>query len=400
MSRIDDGDDVREARRREVAADRAHPGDDVDDYRMKKSRFMAVTVVGSSTPSIARIAVFRALQLGDMLCAVPALRALRAAYPRARITLIGLPWSRELADRYPHYIDEVLEFPGHPGMPEREPERDAMPGFLHEVRERYVDLAIQLHGSGKITNPLVARFGARSLAGFRDPSSSWRADGTFIPWPSLGYEAERLLTLVRALGIEARGEQLEFPVREDDEAELRTLAREGGWSLRPSGYVCIHPGARHAAKRWAPDRFAVVGDALAERGLQVVLTGTTSEAAITGAVAAAMRHRAVDAAGPMSLGALAALMRDARFVVCNDTGVSHLAAALRVPSVVVFLSADPDRWAPLDGTRHRALYDAESCVPRGEGARDVGRRCEGGVFPEDVLEAIELLPLPERAHAA
>lgn len=361
---------------------------------------MELIAAGSSSPFVARIAVFRALQLGDMLCAVPALRALRAAYPHARITLIGLPWSRKLAARYPHYIDEVVEFPGYPGMPEREPAYDAMPGFLREVRDREVDLAIQMHGSGRITNPLVARFGARSLAGFHDPSSSKRTDGTFIPWPSFGYEAERLLELIRALGIETRGAHLEFPVREDDEAELRTLARDGGWSLAPSRYVCIHPGARHAPKRWAPDRFAAVADALVERGLQVVLTGTTAESPITGAVAAAMRHRAVDAAGPMSLGALAALMRDARFVLCNDTGVSHLAAALRVPSVVVFLAADPDRWAPLDETRHRALYDAESCVPRLDGARDLGRACEGGVFSEDVLEEIELLPLPEHAHAA
>ena len=113
-----------------------------------------------------------------------------------------------------------------------------------------------------------------------------------------------------------------------------------------------------------------------------------------------MRRRAVDAAGPMSVGALAALMRDARFVVCNDTGVSHLAAALRVPSVVVFLAADPDRWAPLDEARHRALWDVESCVPRCDGARDVGRACEGGVLSEDVLEEIALLPQRERAYAA
>ena len=285
-------------------------------------------------------------------------------------------------------------------MPEREPLNDAIPGFLREARDREADLALQLHGSGRITNALVARFGARSRAGFFESSSSVPADGTFIPWPSVGYEAQRLLTLVRALGVETRGEWLEFPVREDDEAELRTLAREGGWTLERGGYVCIHAGARRPAKRWPPERFAAVGDALAERGLQVVLTGTSAESAITGAVAAAMRHRAVDAAGPMSIGALAALMRDSRFVVCNDTGVSHLAAALRVPSVVVFLAADPDRWAPLDEARHRALYDAESCVPRRDGARDVGRACEGGVLPDEVLREIESLPRREDAYAA
>lgn len=360
---------------------------------------MDLAVAGDNSPSVSRVVVLRALQLGDVLCAVPALRALRSAYPTAHITLIGLPWARKLVDRYPHYIDELVEFPGYPGMPEREPLHDVIPDFVREMRERQFDLAIQLHGSGKLTNPLVARFGARLLAGFYDPSSSWRADGTFIPWPTSGYEAERLLTLVRALGIDACDTDLEFPVRDDDEMELRALARNCGWSLRPSCYVCIHPGARRAVKRWAPDRFAVVADALIERGLQVVLTGTAEESAVTGAVASAMRHPVIDAAGPMSLGALAALIRDARFVVCNDTGVSHLASALHVPSVVVFLEADPDRWAPTNQTLHRSLYAAEELARRDD-ARDVGRACDGGVFPEDVLEEIDLLPLPERAYAA
>ena len=349
---------------------------------------------------MSRVVVFRALQLGDMLCAVPVLRALRSAYPYARITLIGLPWSRRLAHRYPHYIDDVVVFPGHPEMPEREPQLDRVPAFLREVRGLDADLALQLHGSGRVTNPLLALLGAHSRAGFHDASACRPADGTFIPWPTVGYEAQRLLTLVEALGLESRGAELEFPVHDDDEAELHALARDGGWELSSTEYVCIHPGARHAVKRWAPERFAAVADALADRGLRVVLTGTSAESAITGAVAAAMRHHSVDAAGPMSVGALAALMRGARLVVCNDTGVSHLTAALRVPSVIVFLAADLDRWAPLDTGRHRALYDPASCVTRVDGARDVGRPCEYGVMPDDVLQEIELLPQPERAHAA
>lgn len=364
------------------------------------SKCMDGVVAGRCSPSMSRIAVFRALQLGDMLCAVPALRALRAQYPNAHITLIGLPWSRQLADRYPHYLDDVVVFPGHPAMPERLPALDAVPSFLRDVRGRRYDLALQLHGSGRITNAIVALFGARHSAGFLESSACPRDDGTFIPWPSEGYEAQRLLTLIDALGIPRRGEWLEFPVRDDDLEELHMLSRDGGWELARAEYVCIHAGARNAVKRWAPERFAAVADALADQGLTVVLTGTSAEAAVTRAVADAMSHSAIDAAGPMSLGALAALMSGARFVISNDTGVSHLAAALRVPSVVVFLAADPDRWAPLDTERHRALYDPSSCVPRTARARQVGRPCADGITPDDVLCEIEHLPQPERAHAA
>src|SRR5690606_6854777 len=104
--------------------------------------------------------------------------------------------------------------------------------------------------------------------------------------------------------------------------------------LRPGEYVCIHPGARAAERRWPAERFAAVADALAEKGLRIVLTGTADESPTTAAVARWMSTPAIDLAGRTSLGAMAALLQGARLVVCNDTGISHLAAALGVPSVV------------------------------------------------------------------
>src|SRR3954447_4697624 len=114
-----------------------------------------------TAPSAARkICVFRALQLGDMLTFVPALRAVRAHWRHSQITLVGLPWAADFVRRFSHYIDDFVEFPGWPGLPEGSADADQREAFLAGMRARGFDLAIQAHGNGSIANGIVSAFGA------------------------------------------------------------------------------------------------------------------------------------------------------------------------------------------------------------------------------------------------
>jgi ADP-heptose:LPS heptosyltransferase len=336
------------------------------------------------------VAVFRALQLGDLLCAVPALRALRHGRPGARIALIGLPWARAFVERFSRYVDQFLEFPGHPQLPERADEFGRLEAFLEDARERHFDLALQLHGSGEVTNPLLAQLGARQLAGFRPPGAP-TPQGLFVDWQSREHEIDRGLRLLAALGIPSQGRSLEFPLNPADMEALQRLEERFGFDATQS--ACVHPGAQLPSRRWPPERFARVADALAAAGLQVVLTGTGAEAGLTRRVAAAMRHPAVDLAGQTSLGSVAALIACARLLVCNDTGVSHIAAAFGTPSVVICSGSDPARWAPLDRARHRVLWHAVPCRPCGHRECPIAQHpCATGVGTGPVIdEARELL---------
>lgn len=309
------------------------------------------------TPPPQRIAILRALPgLGDMLCIVPALRALRAAVPDASVTLIGLPWARAIVARFPMYLDDFLPFPGYPGLAEGSGEPRAVVAFLAAAQERRFDLALQMHGSGGVTNAIVALLGARRTAGFSEPGHYCPDPDLFIPFPWREPEVCHHLALLRHLGIPDDGTELEFPIIDRDRRELSALA--SAEDLQVGAYVCIHPGFNTPARRWSPEEFAAVAVALTVRGLRVVLTGTANERDATRAVAAAMQERPIDLAGRTSLGVLAALYAGARLLVCNDTGVAHLASAVGLPSVVIFATPDTTRWGPLDRDRHRVVHDA------------------------------------------
>ncbi len=311
-----------------------------------------VALLGQSR--VQRVAILRALTgLGDLLCIIPALRALRGALPDARVTLIGLPEAAPVVARFPQYVDELVALPGWPGLPEREVDVAGLVPFLATMQERDFDLVLQLHGSGQVSNPLAALLGARHTAGFYLPGQFCPDARHFLPFRDDEPEPLRHLRLVEHLGLPAGDASLEFPLEPDDQQALDALPETA--KLVPGRYGCVHPGANEANRRWSPHHFAAVAHALARRGLEVVLTGTAGEAPLTAAVARAMDTPAIDLAGRTGLGALAALVSRSRLLVANDTGVSHLATALRTPSVVVFSGSDPQRWAPLDQDRHRVV---------------------------------------------
>jgi ADP-heptose:LPS heptosyltransferase len=104
-----------------------------------------------------------------------------------------------------------------------------------------------------------------------------------------------------------------------------------------------------------------------------------------------MLQPALDLAGRTTLGGLAALLSRARLLVSNDTGVSHIAAAMRTPSVVIACGSDPQRWAPLDRERHRVLWRDVECRPCAHRECPIGHPCALGVPARQVLDEIRSL---------
>jgi ADP-heptose:LPS heptosyltransferase len=343
------------------------------------------------------VAIFRALQLGDMLCSVPALRALRRAWPETKITLIGLPWAVRFVERFSSLVDDLVVFPGARGFPEQEETDAGLPHFYAAMRARRFDLALQMHGSGGPANDIVKRLGARSCAGFHQPYET--PEPGFIAWPDDLPEPRRYLALVEALGIDAHDDTLWFPLSLHDRCEYEALEARHG--IEPERLILLHPGAQLPSRRWPAARFAEVGDALSARGWQIAITGTANEAAITAAVLGAMAAPALHLTGSTTLGGLAALVSRARLVVCNDTGISHVAAAMRTPSTVIASGSDTRRWAPLDHSRHRVLADYPPCRPCAFRDCPYGHACALNVSVSRVVEAaLEQLSHRASAHPA
>lgn len=333
-----------------------------------------------------RIAVFRALQLGDMLCSVPALRALRQAFPHARIALVGLAGAREFVTRFRAYIDELVEFPGVAAFPEQAAEEAALPAFYAYMRDWRADVAIQLHGSGQHSNSIVTQFGAARWAGFVADARD-EVPGARMAWPDTLPEIERYLALLRFIGVSnARDTRLEFPCSDQDEAEAAALMAQH--ELPADKLVLVHAGARLSSRRWPVTRYAQVARHLYDSGWRVALTGTNGEREMVRDLTRQAGVPLVDLSGQTHLGSLAALVRASRLLVCNDTGVSHLAAAMRTPSVVVACGSDTRRWAPLDTRRHRVLATPVLCRPCAYETCPIGHPCALGLSVQAVRAAV------------
>jgi ADP-heptose:LPS heptosyltransferase len=332
-----------------------------------------------------RVAVLKASRIGDFLCTVPALRALRARLPEAEITLITLPMLRDLAVRSP-YVDRYAPFPGFPGIAEQlfEPRRTV--AFLREMQARRFDLAIQFQGSGSYSNPFLMLLGARAAAGFtRDGLPTGRLDAS-IPLPQEGHEIQRMLALTTFLGASPQGIRTEFPLTSADHAAAEALLAGLAQPL-----IGLHPSARDQTRRWMPDRFGHVGAALqAEFGGTIIVIGEKADWELAERVAAVAKHlggATLSLAGKTSLPVLGAVIARLAVLVTNDSGPAHIAYALGTPSVTVFGGADPQRYGPPLPGLHRVVAHPIDCRPCGYATCPIGLPCLEDVPAAEVAAA-------------
>ena len=341
---------------------------------------------------IERIAIFRALYLGDMLLAVPALRSIRAGFPDAEITLIGLPWAADFSHRFSHYIDRFVEFAGYPGIAEVEVDPVRTRRFLEDQRTYGYDLVIQMHGNGQTSNPFVLDLKGRMTAGYYEKTEkSSRAQLTFsMPYPNRWPEVLRNLGLAKLLGCDSNSTVLEFPLFQEDHIAATKLLRKLPRAHRP--WIGLHTGSRSPSRHWPARYFAQVADFFANRyKAQIILTGSLDDSSTVQEVVGGMKAQPLNLAGKTSMGGLAALISKLDLFISNDTGPSHIANAVDTPSLTIFGPADPRRWAALDKARHPIVRKPVECSPCGYWECPIDHRCLVWLKPEAVIGTAEKL---------
>ncbi|MHC6593761.1 glycosyltransferase family 9 protein [Arthrobacter sp. C152] len=306
---------------------------------------MGVGPVLDKFAGVSRIAVLRGGGLGDLIFAIPAMAALKAAYPGAALTLLGTPIHKALLDAVESPVDEVHVLPFAEGVRPGEEDAAELDRFFTGMRGRNFDLAVQLHGGGRYSNPFLLRLGARHTVGTRtaDAASLERT----VPY--LYYQHEPL----RAL--EVAGFAGAFPV--DLEARLAPAGRGAVQEDRDDDgrpLVVVHPGATDPRRRWPAGKFAELAAACAADGSRVAIVGDGSEQELAERISGLASSAAVTSvAGTLDMAALVALLGKADAVVANDSGPRHLAQALGVPTVGIFWVGNIINAGALGRTMHR-----------------------------------------------
>ncbi|MBI4353874.1 MAG: glycosyltransferase family 9 protein [Candidatus Omnitrophica bacterium] len=313
-------------------------------------------LVRAPRPSSRRQIVFvRTDRLGETLLNLPAIRALRQAYPDAHLTLILHPSLQELFVGHPD-VDEVIPAPVSSGSWWRDAWR-----LSRLWRRWHPDVIV-------ISNPKKAYHLGAWLAGIPcrvgwNRKGGWWLTHRLEDRKRLGerHEVEYNLDLVQTLGIpEAPPATPWLPVGDQEEQRISQLL--GQWGVPASSQLlAVHPWTSNPRKQWPVDQFRALIQRLTQTGAIIVVIGGSEE---QGQAAALMEGRpgtgrVVNGVGQCSLRELAALLKRMRVLISNDSGPMHLAAAVKTKTVALFGASDPAagprRWGPY-GEDHVVIW--------------------------------------------
>ena len=327
--------------------------------------------------------------IGDAVMTTPAMGAVRATFPHAEVVVAAPPLVGELFTPHP-YCDRVVALDKN----KAEGSLRALLRFSGLLRAEGFDLALLFQNAfGAALTALLASIPYRA---------GYRTDGRGILLThgvAIGEAQRRLhhtgyyLHMLDRLGIRGGDGRLALSCTEQEKARALKLIESDG--DRPF-LVAINPGAAYgSAKKWLPERFAAVADAIADEfGARIMLTGGPAEELLGREIESAMHTRPLNLVGKTSVRQLMALLSLCSLMITNDSGPMHVAAAFSVPVVALFGSTDHTTTSPLSSS-YRIVRKAMPCAPCLKRSCPTDHRCMAAITVQDVLEAARSLLLKE-----
>jgi lipopolysaccharide heptosyltransferase II len=329
------------------------------------------------------ILVLRLSSVGDIVLTEPAVAALRQFFPGAAIGYAVKTRFRDLVASHPalsrvHLLDTSS--------------RGGMASLISEIRDACYSAVVDLHRNARTARILrAAGIPVRTAYHKRELRDAVRVRLLRRPFRASRLLVQRYLDALVPLGIDAPYTRPRLHVSDRDaEAARAELTRLG---IGSDGYAVLVPGSVWATKRWPAERFTELAASVAcELGLRAVLLGSPGERELCEGIAGEAGSGTVSAAGETTLGQMAAIISRARIYVGNDSGPTHMARALDVPTVAMFGPTDPGQF-DFDG--HALLYrdlSCSACTFYGSRRCHLGHwDCMRTIGHDDVLEAARSL---------
>jgi len=341
-----------------------------------------------------RIIIIKPSSLGDIIHALPVLRALRIRFPKAHLAwFIHERWA------------DVLS--GHPDLDEIIPwsfRWSGLPELLRIFHKKKFDLAVDLQGLFR-SGVISYLSGAKVRVGFkngREGSALFYTHKVDVPAHPM-HALERYLLVAKSLGATRTEPVCSIAISREDEQAVDDLLKTVGLSNSVL-FVALNPTARWWTKRWPIERFAQLADLIQAAGFAVVLIGGEDDIPEIQRLQTLTRTFPVSVAGQTTIKQLAALLKRARLLVTNDSGPMHLAAAVGIPVVALFGPTDPVRTGPYRNLSlpitHVVIRKPVECSPcLSRSCRVSDHRCMDGIEVAEVFEySRKILKFSKEAH--
>ncbi len=336
---------------------------------------------------IKKILAIKLTMMGDTVLLYPAVKALKENYPNCELTFLCSKVNYDIVKMW-DFVDKIVVF--------RFDLLFKKPWIIFlQIFKLYkkFDLAVDFEQWFRNT-AIVAFLLSKITAGFKTPKQyKHYLFDFYVPHTKGRHEVLCFCDLVKILGVEVKNKNLFLKINEEVKEKIKGLLESFG--IKEKKFVIIHPGCgiHGYYRQWDEEKYALVAEYLSSKGYKVVLTGSKDDIKIANRIQKLVSFETLNLVGKTTVEELICLVSFSKFVICGNTGILHIAAALNIPTIAIHGPTDANKWGPW-GNGHIVIKSDLKCSPCSYLGFEYGckkRRCLDSIQTDRIKEAVDIL---------